>query len=277
MDCPECGHSNRAGALFCKQCGICIAPAEVLTRACPSCGIGGRPTAVYCVKCGLKLIAADEWPGGDAASPAGRSPGVPAPGTVDREKVMSTITDLFGMLEQESVEYSFLSVDVAGSGDLKRGQKPVLVELSFRAYQQWVAAVVSQYGGEIHSTAGDGAMCRFQSAPAAVNAGKEIQRQLSTFNQRQNRMSKPFAIRCGVHSGEVVAQEGAPVAQVFSVALDVAAHLQQVAPSGAVAISAATHRSIPDQASFQATSVVVDEELVYLWPPTCVEPAQDGA
>jgi class 3 adenylate cyclase len=196
---------------------------------------------------------------------------------VDRDKVLSTITDLFGMLEHEPVEYSFLSVDVAGSAELKRGENPVRVELSFRAYHQWVAAVVTHQGGEVHSTAGDGAMCRFARPQAAVKAAQELQQQLPTFNQRQNRISKPFAIRCGVHSGEVVAQEGGPVAQVFSGALDVAAHLQQIAPSGAVAISATTYRHVAEQSEFVPTSVVVDDELVYLWPPSLAASPEDGA
>jgi len=191
--------------------------------------------------------------------------------TVDREKVLATITDLFGMLEHDAADYSFVSVDVAGSAELKRGQNPVLVELSFRAYHQWVAAIVEQHGGEVYSTAGDGAMCRFHNPDDAVNAARELQKQLPTFNQHQNRIKKPFVIRCGVHSGEVVTQEGMPVAQVFSLAIDVAAHLQQVAPAGTVAISEATYQRIKDQAAFQATSVVVDDERVYLWPPTAVE------
>ncbi len=179
------------------------------------------------------------------------------------------------MLEHDAVDYSFVSVDVVGSAGLKRGENPVLVELSFRAYHQWVAAIVEQYGGEVYSTAGDGAMCRFHNPDDAVNAAKELQKQLPTLNQHQNRMSKPFVIRCGVHSGEVVTQEQVPVAQLFSVAIDIAAHLQQVAPSGTVAISEATYQRITNQAEFRATSVVVDDERVYLWPPTSSEP-DDG-
>jgi DNA-directed RNA polymerase subunit RPC12/RpoP len=60
--CPQCGHDNRAGAVFCTRCGIRLpvegvdAEASTEGHACPSCTHRNASSAKFCTRCGRRLI-----------------------------------------------------------------------------------------------------------------------------------------------------------------------------------------------------------------------------
>ena len=54
MDCPVCGHGNRAGARFCGGC----AAALPVAGTCPACGTANPPSARFCDACGYGLSSA---------------------------------------------------------------------------------------------------------------------------------------------------------------------------------------------------------------------------
>ena len=47
MNCESCGFQNRAGILFCEECG-----ARLGTKSCPDCGFENRPDVSFCEECG---------------------------------------------------------------------------------------------------------------------------------------------------------------------------------------------------------------------------------
>ncbi|MGV3721411.1 MAG: hypothetical protein ACO1SX_10930, partial [Actinomycetota bacterium] len=110
-------------------------------------------------------------------------------------------------------------------------------EYSFAQFQQWISETVRAFGGEMHSAAGDGAMCVFREDAAALRAARALQEGAATFNARHNRLSRPFRIRCGVAAGEVAVDPQVSIGQMQSPVIDRAAHLQKGAAPGDILVS----------------------------------------
>lgn len=127
-----------------------------------------------------------------------------------------------------------MSVDVAGSSQMKMDAAPLLAEYSFREYQRYVAEIVEAHQGRIHSTAGDGVVAAFDSCRKATAAAREIQSGLCRFNNESNRLRMPFRLRIGLHMDSVA---GDLRDVEFSRVIDVAAHVEGVAPVGGVAVT----------------------------------------
>lgn len=70
MSCPNCGHQNDAGSVFCEQCGtrlpaVAAPSASAASVVCGRCGGSNRPDMRFCVHCGNTLQA-----GAPAPAPA---------------------------------------------------------------------------------------------------------------------------------------------------------------------------------------------------------------
>src|SRR5207244_2985759 len=100
-----------------------------------------------------------------------------------------------------------------------------------------VRQVIHDYGGRVDSTSGDGVLAAFERADDAARAAAALQLQLPEFNRSRNRLRRPFALRCGINTGEVVLPEGSDSTYLFSRVVDTAAHLQKACPAGEVWIS----------------------------------------
>lgn len=66
--CPHCGHSNRAGANVCSQCGrsfVLVKATGTLRKRCPTCGYDNRLRANVCSQCGhnFQVEKASKAPG----------------------------------------------------------------------------------------------------------------------------------------------------------------------------------------------------------------------
>lgn len=125
-------------------------------------------------------------------------------------------------------------VDVYKSTRMKAESDPLVAEWSFREYQEFLAETVAQYGGKVHSTAGDGAVIAFESAQDAYNAARAIHAGLVKFNRDRNRLRLPFRVRIGLHAGEVV---GELSTIQFTQVIDIAAHVEAIAPVGGIAMT----------------------------------------
>jgi class 3 adenylate cyclase len=158
-----------------------------------------------------------------------------------------------------------LVVDVARSTKMKDGADPLKVEWSFREYQALVATVGSANGGEVLSTAGDGAVLLFARARDAVQAARRIQTEIGAFNQRRNRMSQPFRLRIGLHLGET----NSDLAQApFHEVIDKAAHIESVAPIGGIALSGRVAAEVPELQVVALANRIDDEEVMVVLNPT---------
>ncbi len=152
-------------------------------------------------------------------------------------------------------------VDVSKSTEMKAAGNPLDIEWTFREYQQVVAEHGAKHGGEVLSTAGDGAVLAFATPSAAVMAGREILTELPSFNARRNRIGKPFRLRIGIHVGETQTNlADAP----YNELIDIAAHIEQVCPVGGIAVSGAVAAVMSDAVPLAELAHHVDGQSVHL-------------
>lgn len=154
-----------------------------------------------------------------------------------------------------------LVVDVAGSTEMKADADPLKVEWSFREYQRMVEDISAAHGGEVLSTAGDGAVVGFASAEAALQAARRIQTEVPRFNARRNRLDRDFRLRIGVHVGETQSNlADAP----FNEIIDIAAHVEAVAPVGGIAVSGKVAAELQDRLPLAEMARKVDNQSVWV-------------
>jgi class 3 adenylate cyclase/tetratricopeptide (TPR) repeat protein len=111
------------------------------------------------------------------------------------------------------------------------------------AYLDAASAAVSQMGGRVGKTLGDGLMALFghpiaqeNDSERAVRAALAIQRALAELNRKNAGSGRPELVaRIGIESGPVVVDESG---EIFGDAPNVAAHLQALAEPGAVLVTA---------------------------------------
>lgn len=160
----------------------------------------------------------------------------PAPNKLSRADLLEMLFSLQRMLEGQKQRRTFLSVDVVGSSKMKLASSELAVEHSFQQFHSWLSEVVAKHGGQIHSVAGDGAMCMFADDVEAVKAALELQRGIARFNATKNLLPIPFQIRCGISAGNVPVEDETPIGQIHSRVLDRAAYLQKKASPGGIVV-----------------------------------------
>jgi class 3 adenylate cyclase len=159
-----------------------------------------------------------------------------AQGDATDEYLLEMLFSLQRMLEGQKQRRVFLSVDVVKSSEMKQVTSELEVEHSFQQFHSWLEGIVSKHGGQIHSVAGDGAMCMFTEDVEAVKAALELQGSIHQFNATRNLLPTPFQIRCGISAGNVPVEEGMLIGQIHSHVLDRAANLQKKAKPGGIVI-----------------------------------------
>ncbi len=152
----------------------------------------------------------------------------------DSDALLTEMLELELQLGGGVQETFVLVVDVAGSTALKKDADPFVAEYTFRAYQELVSKIAEAHLGRVESTAGDGAVLGFTSSSSAIGAARDLLSAMPDFNRDRNKLSSEFAIRIGLHCGEV--QAGLGEVQ-FTRVIDVAAHIEAVAPRNGIAMS----------------------------------------
>jgi len=137
--------------------------------------------------------------------------------------------------------YTIVSLDVADSTTMKRGQDRQSVQASFGAWHRLVEGLALRYRGEVYSESGDGTVLRFASADDAFGFSVALLDSLAAFNATENRLPMAFAVRIGLHTGEVPQTARAERSRLPSETIDLAAKLQQSAREGEVLVSATTY------------------------------------
>jgi len=130
-----------------------------------------------------------------------------------------------------------LAIDVVGSTSLKSGENDENVIVSFTEYWRFVDALVSKREGRLMNRAGDGAIYVFKYADFAVFTAKDILKGLERFNRKGNTLKNPFRVRIGMDTGRIVEESTSAGRDVFSRVVDIAAHLEGMAPEGGVLVS----------------------------------------
>lgn len=191
----------------------------------------------------------------------------------DRHELLHQLLELQDRLKSDEQFVTFLSVDIVGSTRLKAESDPLAVEFTFNEYHRYVETVCRKHGGRIHSTAGDGVTCFFDRPDQAFAAGKAIQAGLFEFNAYRNRLAEQIVLRAGMHTGSVLAPGRDLQAVNFAHVIDIAAHMQKVAPPGTLVVSEATAIYLPGgRPSIGQESVSVQDVSGVIWRPKASVP-----
>ena len=146
---------------------------------------------------------------------------------------------------------------------MKLGADSYDIEASFGAFQDYIARKVAEFRGSVYSTAGDGAITKFDYAQNAFDCAFSILATLKIFNDEKNRLGAPFELRIGIHSGHV---PGELDKIAFSRVIDVAAHMEKAAPVGGIASSGKAFLAI-EGADLTKLDDQLDGEDVYVLEP----------
>ncbi|MFW5697035.1 MAG: adenylate/guanylate cyclase domain-containing protein, partial [Fimbriimonadaceae bacterium] len=185
-----------------------------------------------------------------------------------RQELLTQLLEIQDRLHQDTRFCTFLSVDIVGSSKLKQNCDPLAMEFTFTEYHKYVESIVKRFDGRVHSTAGDGVTCAFDSPEAAFTAGKALIAGLFEFNAARNKIGRDIELRAGIHTGTVSAA-GQDVTKVnFAEVIDLAAHLQKAAPPGGLAVSQTACRYLKmENSRMAANEVQLDGHVAMLWRP----------
>ena len=194
---------------------------------CPGCGEENPPKFRLCGYCGTPLAAA---------------PALPV------HEVRKTVTIVFCDLKDSTALGERLDAEA-------------LHEVKER-YFNAMAAEITRHGGKIEKYIGDAIMAVFglpraheDDALRAVRAAAGMRSALARVNEDlQARYSVRLANRTGVNTGEVVANDDPAADQKLATgdAVNVAARLEQAAPSGQIYLGDLTYRLVRDAVDVEA-------------------------
>lgn len=174
------------------------------------------------------------------------------------------LVELEWRLVPTSGAIAVMSVDVVGSTAMKKNADPLVAEWTFREYQTWLQTVCSRLGGNVRSTAGDGAILSFIDPKSALDAATALHAEIAEFNKDKNRLPEKFQLRVGVHCGEVQGDLGDVQ---FTRVIDVAAHIESAAPRGGTAVSETVVEKV-GIAGFQKSATSIDGHDVFIYSAT---------
>lgn len=185
----------------------------------------------------------------------------------ERQDLLRQLEDLKQKLNSGEQTVTFLCVDIVGSTRMKEHADHLSIEYTFNEYHQFVERITRKYGGRVHSTAGDGMICAFDSPAQAFGAAKNMQAGMIELNTFGNKTGIPMALRAGIHTGVVVAPNPGDIASVnFAHVIDIAAHMQKVSPVGGIAISEPAATGLPGGAiSAGMERVEIQNVVGILW------------
>ncbi|MFN2375302.1 MAG: AAA family ATPase [Candidatus Binatia bacterium] len=262
MNCPSCGHDNRAGRKYCVSCGA------ALPRPCPACGADCEAGENFCGECGEPLAAASpvrtrtDTPTsstGGARAPTGR-----ASGDAGARKVVTIVF-----------------ADLAGSTAL---HERVDAESAHRLMERYYLALrraVESHGGTVVKLLGDGVMAAFglhhvteDDALRAVRGAAAMQDAFRALVRAEGEALGAVGLRVAVNTGEVVVAAGED--DVVGDPVNVAARLQEQGRDGDVVLGEATRRLVSTRVTLEPlgsvslkgrAEAVAAHRLVSLDPP----------
>ena len=193
----------------------------------------------------------------------------------ERQDLLRQLVDLQDKLRSGEQSITFLSVDIVGSTKMKEMSDPLSIEFTFNEYHQFIDMITSRYGGRVHSTAGDGVTCAFDTPQQAFGAGRTIQTGIIEVNTHRNKIGVPLRLRVGIHTGKVNAPDAGDITTVnFAQVIDLAAHLQKVCPVGGVAISEASAAQLPGGPRAVGTETIESDSIhAVVWMPRAKQKA----
>ncbi len=156
---------------------------------------------------------------------------------VDNEEVFgvaltTTLTDLLDSLDTDALDpkgvaegtASLMFTDIEGSTELTQRMGDRMWSEAIQDHDRFVVATAKKHSGTVIKTLGDGALITFAAARAALRCAVDLQ---AGFAER------PFAVRIGIHAGDVVRTDD----DVIGLTVNKAARVAAAAGGGQVVIS----------------------------------------
>ncbi len=185
-----------------------------------------------------------------------------------REYLLRQLIELQEELKKGEKSATFLSVDVVGSTSIKQKSNLLEVEYTFGEYVKFVTTNAAEFGGQLHSTAGDGVLLTFENPQDAFSAARRILARALEFNAFKNRTGQKFEMRCGIHTGTVVAPKGDASNVNYSEVIDISAHVQKIAPAGGIGITDNASIYLPGgPKSISSDVLMVQGQPARVWEP----------
>jgi adenylate cyclase len=133
---------------------------------------------------------------------------------------------------------AILAGDVAGYSILMGADEERTVR-DLKRHQAVIHPMISEYGGRIIDTAGDGVLAEFASVVSAVECALCVQRKMAQRNADVEESCR-MLYRVGVNLGDVVLDK----LRVYGDGVNIAARLQSMAQPGGICISGTVHEHV---------------------------------
>src|SRR5262249_42995980 len=245
---------NPKGMKFCGECGQAL---HVAT-ACPRCSFANPPSFKFCGACGaeIRVLGVKGLAVRGTPNTATANTLTPSPRSYTPKHLADKILRSKSALEGERKQVTVLFADVKGSMDLAERMDPEEWSQIMQRFVQILAAGVERFEGFVDKFTGDGIMALFGApiahedhAQRACYAALDLRDVLETYSD-ELRLSRglDFAVRIGIHTGEVVVGKIADdlrmdyTAQGHTVGL--AQRMEQIAAAHSICISEATARFV---------------------------------
>ncbi len=195
MNCPSCGHENRDGARFCRECGQSLAP----ELTCASCGRLNTAESRFCDGCGAPVSRPAAQPDRD-------------PRSYTPKHLVDKILQSKSALEGERKQVTVLFADVKGSTELAGSLDPEEWHIILDRFFQILTDGVHRFEGTVNQYTGDGIMALFGApiahedhAQRACYSALRLRDEVRDYaNELRVERGLNFGVRIGLNSGEVV-------------------------------------------------------------------------
>ncbi len=258
MECPQCRFDNPPSMKFCGQCGA------RLGAVCPGCGAPVVAGFKFCGECGTPLAEAPAPAPHPPPPPAAPSPPAPpAAASYTPAHLKEQILQSKSAIEGERKQVTVLFCDLVSSTALADRLGPEVMHTLLSQFFELALAEVHRYEGTVNQFLGDGFMALFGAPIAhedhgrrAVLAALGLQRQLRDHHELGESHGVELAVRMGINTGLVVVGGIGDRLRMDYTAIgdttNLAARLQQLAPTGAILVSEATARLVEGEVALEA-------------------------
>jgi class 3 adenylate cyclase len=160
---------------------------------------------------------------------------------------------------------AFLSIGVVDAIEMKQRADRGKIASSFDAYEAMVEEVLRLTGAWKQAWTPDGVMACYLDGSPALDAAQRVLKGLGAFNARQNELSHPFRVCCGLNAGEVAIFEDSKLQKVADRVIDVAGHMQKNARPNSLWVSAEVFDHLEEKTGFHPANAKVDGFTVFEW------------
>ena len=137
---------------------------------------------------------------------------------------------------------AILFADIVGYTAIMQQDEAHAINL-LKKYNQVLTTALENQNGQLLQDLGDGSLCLFDSALAAVRCAIQLQREWTT--------TPSIPVRIGIHLGDVVFQEE----KIYGDGVNIASRIESLATPGAIFYSGSVYLAIKSHKDIQSTSL----------------------